>query len=135
MRVVIAEDSILLRDGLIRLLAAKGIEVVEAVGDAEAALVAVERHQPDLALLDVRMPPTHTDEGLRAALMIRAQWPGVALLILSQYVEERYAADLLASTTSAVGYLLKDRVVDVEEFGQALRTVAAGDAIKVTIEP
>ena len=106
MRVVIAEDSILLRDGLIRLLAAHDIEVVEAVGDAEAALVAVERHQPDLALLDVRMPPSHTDEGLRAALVIRAQWPDVAVLILSQYVEERYAADLLASTTSSVGYLL-----------------------------
>jgi len=121
MRVVIAEDSILLRDGLIRLLAANGIEVVEAVGDAEAALVAVERHRPDLALLDVRMPPSHTDEGLRAALVIRAQWPDVALLILSQYVEERYAADLLASTTSAVGYLLKDRVADVDDFVDSLR--------------
>ncbi|MBC9820577.1 response regulator transcription factor [Terrabacter sp. MAHUQ-38] len=126
MRVVIAEDSILLRDGLIRLLAANGIEVVEAVGDAEAALVAVERHQPDLALLDVRMPPTHTDEGLHAALVIRAQWPDVALLILSQYVEERYAADLLASTTSSVGYLLKDRVADVGEFVESLRRVADG---------
>jgi DNA-binding NarL/FixJ family response regulator len=126
MRVVIAEDSILLREGLIRLLAAHGIEVAEAVGDAEAALVAVERHQPDLALLDVRMPPTHTDEGLRAALVIRAQWPGVALLILSQYVEERYAADLLASTTSSVGYLLKDRVADVDEFVESLRRVADG---------
>ena len=126
MRVVIAEDSILLRDGLIRLLAAHDIEVVEAVGDAEAALVAVERHQPDLALLDVRMPPSHTDEGLRAALVIRAQWPGVAVLILSQYVEERYAADLLASTTSSVGYLLKDRVADVDDFVESLRRVADG---------
>ena len=126
MRVVIAEDSILLRDGLIRLLAAHDIEVVEAVGDAEAALVAVERHQPDLALLDVRMPPSHTDEGLRAALVIRAQWPDVAVLILSQYVEERYAADLLASTTSSVGYLLKDRVADVDDFVESLRRVAAG---------
>ena len=125
MRVVIAEDSILLRDGLIRLLAANGIEVVEAVGDAEAALVAVERHQPDLALLDVRMPPTHTDEGLRAAPS-SAPWPDVALLILSQYVEERYAADLLASTTSAVGYLLKDRVADVDDFVDSLRRVADG---------
>ena len=126
MRVVIAEDSILLRDGLIRLLAAHDIEVVEAVGDAEAALVAVERHQPDLALLDVRMPPSHTDEGLRAALVIRAQWPDVAVLILSQYVEERYAADLLASTTSSVGYLLKDRVADVDDFVESLRRVADG---------
>ena len=126
MRVVIAEDSILLRDGLVRLLAANDIEVVEAVGDAESALVAVERHQPDLALLDVRMPPTHTDEGLRAALVIRAQWPDVAVLILSQYVEERYAADLLASTTSSVGYLLKDRVADVDEFVESLRRVADG---------
>jgi DNA-binding NarL/FixJ family response regulator len=126
MRVVIAEDSILLRDGLIRLLSAHDIEVVEAVGDAEAALTAVDRHRPDLALLDVRMPPTHTDEGLRAALVIRAQWPDVALLILSQYVEERYAADLLAGTTSSVGYLLKDRVADVAEFVDALRRVADG---------
>jgi DNA-binding NarL/FixJ family response regulator len=126
MRVVIAEDSILLRDGLIRLLTAHGVDVVEAVGDAEAALLAVDRHRPDLALLDVRMPPTHTDEGLRAALVIRAQWPDVALLILSQYVEERYAADLLASTTSSVGYLLKDRVADVADFVDALRRVAGG---------
>jgi len=126
MRVVIAEDSILLRDGLIRLLNAHGIEVVEAVGNAEAALDAVSRQQPDLALLDVRMPPTHTDEGLRAALVIRAQWPDVALLILSQYVEEQYAADLLAGTTSSVGYLLKDRVADVDEFVEMVRRVADG---------
>ncbi|GAB3064525.1 response regulator transcription factor [Intrasporangium mesophilum] len=126
MRVVIAEDSILLRDGLIRMLGAHGIQVVDAVGDAESALDAVSRHQPDLALLDVRMPPTHTDEGLRAALVIRAQWPEVALLILSQYVEERYAADLLAGTTSSVGYLLKDRVADVDEFVEMLRRVADG---------
>jgi DNA-binding NarL/FixJ family response regulator len=126
MRVVIAEDSILLRDGLIRLLKANGIEVVEAVGDAESALEAVERTRPDLALLDVRMPPTHTDEGLRAALVIRAQWPDIAVLILSQYVEERYAADLLAGTTSSVGYLLKDRVADVDEFVEMLRRVADG---------
>jgi DNA-binding NarL/FixJ family response regulator len=126
MRVVIAEDSILLRDGLIRMLGAHGIQVVDAVGDAESALDAVSRHQPDLALLDVRMPPTHTDEGLRAALVIRAQWPSVALLILSQYVEERYAADLLAGTTSSVGYLLKDRVADVDEFVEMLRRVADG---------
>ncbi|MGW5241269.1 response regulator transcription factor [Monashia sp. NPDC004114] len=126
MRVVIAEDSILLRDGLIRMLGAHGIQVVDAVGDAESALDSVSRHQPDLALLDVRMPPTHTDEGLRAALVIRAQWPEVALLILSQYVEERYAADLLAGTTSSVGYLLKDRVADVDEFVEMLRRVADG---------
>lgn len=126
MRVVIAEDSILLRDGLIRLLDANGIEVVEAVGDGETALQAVAQHQPDLALLDVRMPPTHTDEGLKAALVIRAQWPEIAVLILSQYVEERYAADLLSGTTSSVGYLLKDRVADVDEFVESLRRVASG---------
>jgi DNA-binding NarL/FixJ family response regulator len=126
MRVVIAEDSILLRDGLIRMLEAHAIEVVDAVGDAESALDSVSLHQPDLALLDVRMPPTHTDEGLRAALVIRAQWPKVALLILSQYVEERYAADLLAGTTSSVGYLLKDRVADVDEFVEMLRRVGDG---------
>ena len=126
MRVVIAEDSILLRDGLIRLRAAKGIEVVEAVGDAEAALVAVERHQPDLALLDVRMPPTHTDDGLRAAIAIRQRWPKIGILVLSQYVEERYATELLAGETTSIGYLLKDRVADVAEFLAAVRRVGDG---------
>jgi DNA-binding NarL/FixJ family response regulator len=123
---VIAEDSVLLRDGLTRLLDSAGIEVVEQVGDADELLRAVERHAPDLVLVDVRMPPTHSDEGLRAALVIRRQWPEVAVLVLSQYVEERYATELLAGTTSRVGYLLKDRIARVADFLDALRRVADG---------
>lgn len=126
MRVVIAEDSVLLRAGLIKLLGAAGIEVVAAVGDAEELLAAVPVHHPDAVIADVRMPPTHTDEGIRAALVIRRQWPEVAVLVLSQYVEERYAADLLAANTTRVGYLLKDRVADVGDFLAALRRIAAG---------
>jgi DNA-binding NarL/FixJ family response regulator len=126
MRVVIAEDSVLLRAGLIRLLAAAEIEVVAAVADAEDLLAAVPAHKPDAVIADVRMPPTHTDEGIRAALVIRRQWPEIAVLVLSQYVEERYAADLLTANTSGVGYLLKDRVADVGEFVAALRRVAEG---------
>jgi DNA-binding NarL/FixJ family response regulator len=126
MRVVIGEDSVLLREGLVKLLDSGGFTVVAAVGTAEAALAAVAEHQPDLAILDVRMPPTFTDEGLRAALVIRRQWPGIALLVLSQYVEEQYAAELLAGNTSKVGYLLKDRIADVGEFLDALRRVAGG---------
>jgi DNA-binding NarL/FixJ family response regulator len=125
-RVVIAEDSVLLRAGLIRLLAAAEIEVVAAVADAEELLAAVPTHKPDAVIADVRMPPTHTDEGIRAALVIRRQWPEIAVLVLSQYVEERYAADLLTANTSGVGYLLKDRVADVGEFVAALRRVADG---------
>ena len=126
MRVVIAEDSVLLQAGLAKILAASGIDVVAAVGDAESLLAAVTEHQPDAVIADVRMPPTHTDEGIRAALVIRQQWPQVAVLVLSQYVEERYAADLLSANTSRVGYLLKDRVADVAEFVAALRRVADG---------
>lgn len=126
MRVVIAEDSVLLQAGLARLLGMAGIEVAATVGDAETLLTAVAEHQPDAAIVDVRMPPTHTDEGIRAALVIRRQWPEVAVLVLSQYVEERYAADLLSTNTGKVGYLLKDRVADVAEFIDALRRVAAG---------
>jgi len=123
---VIAEDSVLQREGLVRLLDGAGIEVVEAVGDADELLRAVADHEPDLVLLDVRMPPTHTDEGLRAALVIRRQWPAMAVLVLSQYVEERYASELLATETRGVGYLLKDRIADVGEFLTALRRVAEG---------
>ena len=126
MRVVIAEDSVLLRAGLIKLLSAAGIEVLAAVGDAGELLAAVPVHRPDAVIVDVRMPPSHTDEGIRAALVIRLQWPEVAVLVLSQYVEERYAADLLSANTSSVGYLLKDRVADVGEFVAALRRVADG---------
>ncbi len=126
MRVVIAEDSVLLRAGLARLLDLAGIEVAAAVGDAESLLAAVAEHQPDATIVDVRMPPTHTDEGIRAALVIRRQWPAVAVLVLSQYVEERYAVDLLSANTSRVGYLLKDRVADVAEFLDALHRVASG---------
>jgi DNA-binding NarL/FixJ family response regulator len=123
---VVADDSVLLRDGLVRLLGDGGFDVVAAVGDGDALLSAVEDLRPLLAVVDVRMPPTHTDEGIRAALSIRARHPRVAVLVLSQYVEERYAAELLAGDTAGVGYLLKDRVVDVEEFLDACRRVVAG---------
>jgi DNA-binding NarL/FixJ family response regulator len=126
LRVVIGEDSVLLLAGLVKLLESAGIEVVATAGDAIGLLAAVEREQPDVVVADVRMPPTHTDEGIRAALAIRGQWPSIAILVLSQYVEERYAADLLSTNTSSVGYLLKDRVADVTEFLDALRRVAAG---------
>ncbi len=126
MRIVIAEDSVLLRAGLTRLLGDAGEEIVAAVGDGDALIEAVERHQPDLAIVDVRMPPTQTDEGLRAAIVIRERWPEVAVLVLSQYVEERYAAELLAGQTRGVGYLLKDRVADVSEFVSAVRRVGEG---------
>ena len=126
MRVVIAEDSVLLRAGLTRLLTDAGEDVVAAVGDADLLLTAVERHRPDLAIVDVRMPPTQTDEGIRAAVEIRSRWPEVAILVLSQYVEERYATELLAGDSAGLGYLLKDRVADVREFVEAARRVGAG---------
>ncbi|HXL87884.1 MAG TPA: response regulator transcription factor [Streptosporangiaceae bacterium] len=126
MRIVIAEDSVLLRAGLVEVLEKFGIEVVAAVQDASELLKAVEEHQPDLAIVDVRMPPTFTDEGIRAALVLRRQWPRLKVLVLSQYVEERYATELLSEQTSGVGYLLKDRVADVKDFVDALQRVAAG---------
>jgi DNA-binding NarL/FixJ family response regulator len=125
-RVVIAEDSVLLLAGLTKLLESAGFEVAATAADAVGLLAAVEREQPDVVIADVRMPPTHTDEGIRAALVIRSQWPEIAVLVLSQYVEERYAADLLSANTRGIGYLLKDRVADVAEFLDALRRVAAG---------
>ncbi len=125
-RVVIAEDSVLLLAGLTKLLESAGFEVVATAGDAAGLLAAVERELPDVVIADVRMPPTHTDEGIRAALVIRSQWPDIAILVLSQYVEERYAADLLSANTRSIGYLLKDRVADVAEFLDALRRVTEG---------
>jgi DNA-binding NarL/FixJ family response regulator len=126
MRVVIAEDSVLLRAGLTRLLTDAGEDVLAAVGDGDALLDVVDRQRPDIAIVDVRMPPTHTDEGLRAAVIIRQRWPDVGVLVLSQYVEERYAAELLGGDVSRVGYLLKDRVADVVDFVAAVRQVGAG---------
>ncbi len=128
MRLVIADDSVLLREGLVRLLEEEGHEVAAAVGDADTLLAAVAEHAPDAAVVDVRMPPTHTDEGLRAALRIRAEHEGVAVLVLSQYVEQRYAAELLAGASGGVGYLLKDRVSEVGEFLEALERVRGGGA-------
>jgi len=125
-RTIVADDSVLLRDGVVRLLSDSGFDVVAAVGDAEALLDAVTEHDPDLCIVDVRMPPTHTDEGLRAAIEIKRRSPEVAVLVLSQYVEERYAGELLTGNVSGVGYLLKDRVIDVDDFLASLRRVAAG---------
>jgi DNA-binding NarL/FixJ family response regulator len=125
-RVTVAEDSVLLREGLSRLLGEARFEVVDAVGDGESLLRSVAAEQPDVVVADVRMPPTHSDEGLRAALVIRSRWPAVAVLVLSQYVEERYATELLAGDTRGVGYLLKDRVADVETFVEALHRVRSG---------
>ncbi len=126
MRVVLAEDSVLLRAGLTKLLTDGGFEVVAAVSDADALLVAVAKQEPDVVVLDVRMPPTHTDEGIRAALVLRRLYPDMALCVLSQYVEERYARDLMSVGTTKIGYLLKDRVAHVNDFLDALRRVATG---------
>jgi DNA-binding NarL/FixJ family response regulator len=125
-RVVIAEDAAILRDGLAQLLGDRGYDVVAAVSDAEALRRAVGEHVPDVAIIDVRMPPGHTDEGLRAALAIRGDHPGVGVLVFSQYIETRYATELLRGTPAGVGYLLKDRVADIAEFAEALDRVAAG---------
>jgi DNA-binding NarL/FixJ family response regulator len=126
MRVVVADDSTLLREGVVRLLGEAGFEVVGQAGDAEELMRKVRAHKPDVAVVDVRMPPTHTDEGLRAAREIRAELPEVAVLVLSQYVEVVYARELLAESAEGLGYLLKDRVADVGEFVEALSRVAAG---------
>src|SRR3954463_13068596 len=126
LKVVIADDSVLLREGLCRLLEDSGFDVAGQAGDAEDLIRKVGAHKPDVAVIDVRMPPTHTDEGLRAARKIRAEHPGTAVLVLSQYVEEAYALDLLSETTESTGYLLKDRVGDVESFVDAVQRVANG---------
>ena len=129
LRIVVADDAVLLREGLVRLLAEEGHQVAAAVGDGPALVEAVLRHRPDVSVVDVRMPPTHTDEGLRAAIAARQQLPGAPILVLSQYVEASYAADLLADGSGAVGYLLKDRVAKVEEFLDALTRVAGGATV------
>jgi DNA-binding NarL/FixJ family response regulator len=129
MRIVIAEDSVLLREGLSRLLVDAGHDVVAATADAETFLRAVDAQRPDVVVVDVRMPPTFTDEGLRAALVVRQQWPAVGVLVLSQYVEERYATELLTDRAGGVGYLLKDRVADVGDFIDALRRVGEGGSV------
>ena len=129
MRVVIAEDSVLLRVGIERLLHGAGHEVVASVGDGDALVDAIEEHLPDLAIVDVRMPPTHTDEGVRASIKVREDHPDIALLVLSQYVEERYAAELLAGAGQGVGYLLKGRVMDVSDFLAAVDRVGAGEVV------
>jgi DNA-binding NarL/FixJ family response regulator len=126
LRVVIAEDAALFREGLVRLLSERGHRVVAAVADGQGLLDAVAAHRPDVAVVDVRMPPTHTDEGLRAALELRRDHPRTGVLVLSQYIETRYAARLLGGNAAGVGYLLKDRVADVGEFVDALARVAAG---------
>ncbi|NKQ57616.1 response regulator transcription factor [Amycolatopsis sp. K13G38] len=126
MRVVIAEDAVLLRAGVQRLLADENIETVEAVDNGDDLVKAVAAHRPDLAIVDVRMPPTFTDEGLRAALAARETVPGLPVLVLSQYVEESYAVELLSGGAGGVGYLLKERVADVSEFLDAVRRVARG---------
>jgi DNA-binding NarL/FixJ family response regulator len=126
MRVVIAEDSALLREGLVRLLEDRGYEVAAAVGDAGSLLAAVAEHHPDVVVTDIRMPPTHTDEGLRAAAELRKLHPAVGVLVLSQYIETTYATALLAGNAGGVGYMLKDRVADAAEFAGALERVAAG---------
>src|SRR5215213_7084929 len=129
MRVVIAEDSVLLREGLVRLLTDAGFDVVDRVGDGPGLVVAVEQHRPDVSVVDVRMPPSHRDEGLRAALEARRRVPGSPILVLSQYVEERYAGELLQSGAGGTGYLLKERVADVGDFVAAVRRVAAGETV------
>ena len=129
MRIVIAEDLFLLREGLVRLLSAYGFEIAAAVGTAPELFEALVEQRPDVGIVDVRLPPTHTDDGLRAALRARAQIPGLPVLVLSQYVEQLYARELLADQAGGVGYLLKDRVFNDEAFTAAIRTVAAGGTV------
>ena len=126
MRVVVADDSVLLREGVVRLLEESGIEVVGQAGDAEELVRKVRAHKPDVAVVDVRMPPTNTDDGLRAAQLIRGELPDVGVLVLSQYVEEGYAMELLEDGAEGVGYLLKDRVAEVDRFTDAVRRVGEG---------
>lgn len=126
MRIVIADDSVLLREGVARLLGEAGFSVVGQAGDAEELLAEVERERPDVAIIDIRMPPTHTDEGLQAARLIRRDHPGTGVLVLSQYVRASYAIELLSDSVDGVGYLLKDRVSDLGELAEAVRRVGSG---------
>jgi DNA-binding NarL/FixJ family response regulator len=128
-RVVIAEDSVILREGLVRLLDDRGYDVVAAVSDAQSLESVVDEHSPDLVVVDIRMPPTHTNEGLVAAISLRSSQPGLGVLVFSQYVETRYAAQLLAGDAKGVGYLLKDRVADVSDFLDALNRIAGGGTV------
>jgi DNA-binding NarL/FixJ family response regulator len=128
-RIVIAEDSALLRDGLVRMLEANGHQVVASVGDAAELVNVVGADGPDLVVLDVRMPPTHTDEGIRAALELRTRWPELAVLVLSQYIEENYATDLLSGDLGGIAYVLKDRVTDVSDFLETVDRVGAGGTV------
>jgi DNA-binding NarL/FixJ family response regulator len=129
MRVVVAEDSVLLREGIVRLLEEGGFEVVGQAGDAEDLIRKVSAHKPDVAVVDIRMPPTSTDDGLRAALQIRRTLPSTGVLVLSQYVEEGYALELVGDGADGTGYLLKDRVADVERFVDAVRRVGDGGSV------
>ena len=129
MRVAVADDAVILREGLARLLAEAGFEVVGLATDADALLELVERTRPDVAIVDIRMPPTHTDEGLRAAKIIRERWPTVGLLVLSQHVNTRYALELLSLATDGVGYLLKERVSDLAELSESVNRVGRGGSV------
>src|SRR3954471_10492733 len=129
MRIVIGEDQALLRQGIVRLLGDAGFEVVAEAADAPDLVRKVAAHKPDVAIVDVQMPPENTDDGLRAALQIRAEHPSVGVLVLSQYAEERYAVDLIGSDAEGVGYLLKDRVTDFKGFADAVRRVGAGGTV------
>jgi DNA-binding NarL/FixJ family response regulator len=126
MRVVVADDSVLLREGVVRLLQEADLEVVGQAGDYDDLLRKARAHKPDVCVIDIKMPPTHTDEGLRAAAVIRGELPGIGVLVLSQYVEEGYALELLADSAEGVGYLLKDRVADVDRFIESVRRVGEG---------
>jgi DNA-binding NarL/FixJ family response regulator len=128
-RVVVADDAIILREGLARLLGEAAFEVIGLAANADELFALVERDRPDVAIVDIRMPPTHTDEGLQAAKLIRARWPQVGILVLSQYVQARYAVELLAGGTERVGYLLKDRVSDLDELAASVRRIGEGGSV------
>jgi DNA-binding NarL/FixJ family response regulator len=129
MRVVLADDAVILREGLSRLLQEAGFDVVGLAADADALLELVQRTRPDVAIIDIRMPPTHTDEGLRAAKIIRERWPAIGLLVLSQHVNARYALELLSAGTDGVGYLLKERVSDLDELSSSVNRVGQGGSV------